>query len=133
MDHGPTPDAGRTSGAAATPTVLTLYAQGWSIRRISAELSMSRPSVRRVLERAGIAVTPGGGGRARAWTRIECPDDIADKLRRLYVEEGMTRREVAEVLADVVRVSAQLVSAEVRDGLACAWHQSSTPWADWSS
>lgn len=98
MDRGAISGIETSSAAASSPGPVSLYEDGWSIRRISAELSMSRSSVHGVLERAGVEVAAGGAGRPRAWTRIECPDDVAEKLRKLYVDEGMTRREVAESL-----------------------------------
>lgn len=87
-----------SAGAAMVPTAVALYEQGWSIRRISVELSASRPSVRAALEHAGIDVAPQGRGRPRPATRIDCPEEVAARLRELYVDAGMGRREVADAL-----------------------------------
>lgn len=78
--------------------VLERYAAGASIRRIAADLGMSRPSVRSVLGRAGVEIAPYGRGRRRLHLRLPRPDGIDETLDRLYRRQGLTRRQVAEVL-----------------------------------
>jgi transposase len=78
--------------------VVERYVAGESVRRIAAELRLSRRVVREVLDRAGLDVPPYGRGRARPAVRLPRPDGVDETLDRLYRREGLTRRQVAERL-----------------------------------
>lgn len=78
--------------------VVERYVAGASVRRIAAELGLSRRAVRDVLDRAGLEVPPYGRGRVRPDVRLPRPEGIDETLDRLYRHEGLTRRQVAERL-----------------------------------
>lgn len=71
---------------------------GWSTRRIAEALQLGRREVDRALRAAGVTVSSRGAGRARPQTRHRDPDDLAERLHELYVQNRLTRREISEKL-----------------------------------
>lgn len=78
--------------------VVAWYAGGESIRGIAERTGLSRRRIRSVLERAGVDVALYGRGRPRPSRRVMRPHDVDGALVRLYTEERLTRRQVAESL-----------------------------------
>lgn len=78
--------------------VTAQYADGRSIRQIAKDASVSRTRVRAALEDTGVNIAPRGRGRTRPGTRLPRPSGIEALLVELYVEQRMTRKQVAEVL-----------------------------------
>jgi transposase len=78
--------------------VRQMYEQdGLSTRRIAEELGVRRKQVDRALRTAGVVVAPRGAGRRRP-TRHPDPENLEERLRKLYSDEGLTRRQASEKL-----------------------------------
>jgi transcriptional regulator with XRE-family HTH domain len=79
--------------------VAALYLrEGLSTRQIAVRVGLERQAVTRRLRRAGAPIVPRGAGRARRAQRVDEPEGFAARLRELYHDRRLTRRQVAERL-----------------------------------
>ncbi len=61
-------------------------------------MGIGRRLVRALLSEAGAKVPARGRGRPRPATRLPRPQNLPQVLRALYLDQGMTRREIADEL-----------------------------------
>ncbi|MGN6244867.1 MAG: hypothetical protein ACTHQ3_14525 [Motilibacteraceae bacterium] len=88
----------RDPSAQVRATVLTLYAQGASLRRISTVTGVPRPAVRALLVHDGASIPARGAGRSRPHRRIDPSPDLERRLYQLYVVQRLPRARVAQEL-----------------------------------
>jgi transposase len=71
---------------------------GLSTYSIAGHTGLDRQRVTRMLRRAGVPLRPRGAGRLRPERRTGDPPDAARRIRDLYLEAGLSSRQVAEIL-----------------------------------
>lgn len=92
-------DATESRPADLADQVCALYERdGLSTRSIADALGIGKRRVDRLLHAAGVSIASRGAGRARPRARHADPPDLPERLRELYVNEGLTRRQIAQAL-----------------------------------
>ncbi len=71
---------------------------GLSTYSIAGRTEFDRQRVTRVLHKAGVPLRPRGAGRLRPERRAGDPPDVARLIRDMYLEAGLSSRQVAVIL-----------------------------------
>jgi intein-encoded DNA endonuclease-like protein len=80
-DRKPRASSGDVSGA--TPEVIRLYKSGKTTRQIAVETDISRESVRRILNDAGIELKPSGGRPRKNPPKTPLSQEEVERLRAM--------------------------------------------------
>ena len=97
--------------------VVAGYAAGASIRELASTSHLSRPRVRAALIAAGYIPAPRGAGRPRLQRQHVLPEEVTDRIRELYVDHRLARRQIAEKLdlaEHTVRTTLYRIGVETR-------------------
>lgn len=98
MPDAPRPRALRPATGTVITEIVRLYREGLSTRRIGDAIGMDRQAVTRVLRIAGVPIAPRGAGRARPTTRLAAQPGVDERIREMYLEQCLTRTEIAAAL-----------------------------------
>ncbi len=97
--------------------ILRGYAAGASIRQLAMTTGCSRATITKLLESAGLQPAPRGRGRPRVARRTTVAEWMQETIRSLYVEQRLSRRQIAERLGigeHTVRSTLQRAAVQTR-------------------